>query len=168
MTKSRAEDASWTIAGKAAYDAKRDQRKMSKKSKSIFWLIVGLLILGFSAPKDIPFLAAGVAQYQTAEGTITATDYGRRGKCTVTLDFTVNDKSYTTSQRSGRASCDDTVGKHMWLRYDPRDVEGTVTDDTENGSLFLAWSRLSAGALIVAISALVLRSAIRPKKATEK
>lgn len=168
MTKSRSEDASWTIETKAAYDAERAKKKLTKKEKSVLWLIAGLLVLGFSGPKDIPFVSGGVANYQTTAGTITATDYGHRGKCTVTLDFIVNGKNYTTNQGAARDSCDDTVGKHMWLRYDPRDIEGTVTDNTEGGSLFLAWARLSAGALAVTIGALMLRNAIRSSKTSQK
>lgn len=168
MKNPRPIDSSWTIEEKAAYDAQRDKKKWSKKEKSIVWLIAGLLILGFSAPKDVPFVTGGMTQFQTTEGTIIATDYGRRGKCTVTLDFTVNDRKYTTDQRAARDSCDETVGKHMWLRYNPRDIEGTVTDDTENGSLFLAWARLSSGALTLAIGGFMLRGLIRSSKISQE
>lgn len=168
MKNSKSAPESWTIEAKAAYDAQRDKKKWSKKEKSILCLVVGLLILGFSVPKDVPFVTGGVSHYQTTAGTITATDYGRRGKCTVTLDFEVNGKSYTTNQRAARDFCEETVGKHMWLRYDPQDIEGTVTDDTENGSLFLAWARLSSGALVVTIGTFMLRSSIRSSKTSEK
>lgn len=154
-------DTPWTIESKAAYDAKRSAQKMSKKSKSIIWLIAGILILGFSAPKDISFLNGGFKQVQTVAGTITETSRAYRNECRVTLKFSVDGTEYTTSQRSRLASCDGTVGKHMWLRYDPADIQGTVTDDTETWTFILPWLRLSAGTFAIIIGSLMLRSSIR-------
>lgn len=168
MEKSRSEDTSWTIAGKAAYDKKRESNKMSRKSSAIFWLVIGLLFLGYAVAVDAPYLSGAGERYESTSGTITGLDHGRRGKCIVHLDYTVNEKQYSTIQTARREACDNTIGKHMTLRYDPQDIQGTITDNTENGSLLIAWTRLSAGTLTVAISALVLRSAVRSKKATEK
>jgi hypothetical protein len=159
--KSEPVDSGWTIESKAAYDAKTG--KGSKQVTAVLWLIVGTLILGFSSVEHLPYLTGAEARYQTAVGTITATDYGRRGKCTIDLDFTVDDKAYTTSQSAARASCDDTVGKHMTLRYDPKDIQGTVTDSTQGGSRFMAWGSLSLGAAITGIGLLLWRRAARVK-----
>lgn len=168
MTKSRSEDTGWTIAEKAAYDKKRASNKMSKKSSAIFWLVAGLLLLGYAVAVDVPYLTGAGERYESTAGAITGLDHGRRGKCIVHLDYTVNERQYSTIQTARREACEDTIGKHMTLRYDPQDIQNTITDNTENGSLLIAWTRLSAGILTVAISALVLRSAIRSKKVIEK
>jgi hypothetical protein len=157
-------ESSWTIESKAAYDAEKGKNsKGSKQVTAVLFLIVGLLILGFSAVEHTPYLLGAEARYQSTVGTITATDYGRRGKCTVDLDFTVDGKEYKTSQRAARASCDDTVGKRMTLRYDPKDIQGTVTDSTQDGSRFMAWGSLSLGATIIGIGFLLWRRASRMK-----
>lgn len=152
-------NASWTIESKAAYDAKtRKGSKGSKQATAILFLVVGLLILGFSAVEHFPYLTGAEARYQSTVGTITATDYGRR-KCTVNLDFVVDGKAYKTSQSAARSLCNNTVGKHMTLRYDPTDIQGTVTDNTQDGSRFMAWGSLSLGATATGIGILLWRRA---------
>jgi hypothetical protein len=164
MSDQKPVESSWTIESKAAYDAKTGKNsKGSKQATAVLFLIVGGLILGFSAVEHGSYLTGAEARYQSTVGTITATDYGRRGKCTVDLDFTVDGKEYKTSQRAARASCDDTVGKRMTLRYDPTDIQGTVTDNTEGGSRFMAWGSLSLGATITGIGVLLWRRASRMK-----
>jgi hypothetical protein len=166
MSDQKPVDSSWTVEGKAAYDAKKGKNsKGSKQATAVLFLIVGGLILGFSAVEHTPYLLGAEARYQSTVGTITATDYGRRGKCTVDLDFTVDGKEYKTSQRAARASCDDTVGKRMTLRYDPTDIQGTVTDNTEGGSRFMAWGSLSLGLTLAGIGLFLLRRSGRSKVA---
>lgn len=158
------DESSWTIESKAAYDAQRGKgSKGSKQATAILFLVVGLIILGFLAVPHIPYLTGAEARYQSTVGTITSTDYGRRGKCTVELDFAVDGKAYKTRQSAVWESCDDTVGKHMTLRYDPTDIQGTVTDNTQDGSRFIAWGSFALGFTVTGIGVLLWRSASRMK-----
>lgn len=163
MSDQKPVESSWTIESKAAYDAKTGKgSKGSKQATAILFLVVGLLILGYSAFEHAPYLLGAEARYQSTVGTITGNDSGRRG-CTIDLDFTVDGKEYKTRQRVQRAFCDETEGKHMTLRYDPTDIQGTVTDNTEGGSRFMAWGSLALGATSTGIGVLLWRKASRMK-----
>ena len=150
-----------TIEEKAVRDAK--DRKSGKRATAVFWIVAGLCTFGVTANDAAPYWTGAEATYQTTVGTITGTDYGRRGRCTVELDFIVDGQSYKTNQRSQRDSCDDTVGKHMNLRYDPKDIQGTVTDNTPEGSRLFAWGSLTASLTMIGIGASLLRRANRIK-----
>lgn len=165
MATPKSVDSGFTVEEKAASDAK--DRKGRKQATAIFWIVAGLITLGVTSGDSAPYLTGAEASYQTTVGTITGTDYGRRGRCTVELDFTVDGKVYKTSQRAQRDHCDNTVGKHMNLRYDPKDIQGTVTDNTPEGSRLFALGSLTLSLTMTGIGVFLFRRAGRIKVAQE-
>lgn len=154
-----------TAEEKAALDAKN--RKGGKQATAVFWIVAGLIAFGVTWGDSAPYWTGAEAGYQTTVGTITGTDYGRRGRCTIELSFTVDGKDYKTSQRAQRDHCDNTVGKHMHLRYDPKDIQGTVTDNSPEGSQRFAFASLTASMTMTGIGIFLFRRAGRIKVGQE-
>ena len=164
MAHPRPVDSGFTVEEKAAADAKSARnRRPGRILGAIFWLTAGVLTLGFWTANDLPYLTSAGVRYQSAVGTIERTDSGDRGRCTIDLSFTVEGQSHDLSERVQRAYCEDTVGKRMWVRYDPENIPETATVRTAEQSQFGAWARLFVGLTLAGIGLLLLRSSARLK-----
>ena len=60
------------------------------------------------------------------------------------MSFTVEGQSHDLSERVQRAYCEATVGKRMWVRYDPENIPESATVRTAEQSQFGAWASYSS------------------------